>query len=176
MTRVSIPVGIARGSDVELARRILLQIASGFDRVTATAGLGMIGSLAWRLRMRRRHDSYRVQRIAPILSSIMPRIAVVLILCLSADRVIAAADQPLVVDLWPGKAPDDAGITGEEKFIQLMVNGKAYEVAGKPTKWLTNVTKPALLVYPAPKDRNTRLAMLTAGPAIATGLPRGRSG
>ena len=73
----------------------------------------------------------------------------------------AAADGPLVVDVWPGKpADDDTATIGEEKSFQLMVKGKPYEVDGKPTKWLTNVTKPTLTVYPAPKDRNTGVAMI----------------
>lgn len=71
-----------------------------------------------------------------------------------------AADAPLVLNLWPGKVPGDVGITGDEKYIELKVNGKTYEVAGKPTKWLTNVTKPSITVYPAPPGTNTGVAML----------------
>src|SRR5262245_61286391 len=72
------------------------------------------------------------------------------------------AQQPTVVNLWPGKPVDDLGVAGEEKFFQLMVKGKPYEVDGKPTKWLTNVTKPTLTIYPAPKAKNTGVAMLIA--------------
>jgi acetyl esterase/lipase len=74
----------------------------------------------------------------------------------------AAADKPLVFDVWSGKVPpgDDAGKIGEEKFIELKVDGKPYEVAGKPTKWLTNVTKPTLTVYRPAKDKDTGVAML----------------
>jgi acetyl esterase/lipase len=87
--------------------------------------------------------------------------SVSLLICLSAFSVGAlAADPPLVVDIWPGRAPDDAGIAGEEKFIELKVGGKPYEVGGKPTKWITNVRKPTLTIYPAPKDNNTGVAML----------------
>ena len=87
--------------------------------------------------------------------------SVSLLICLSAFSAGAlAVDPPLVVDIWPGKAPDDAGIAGEEKFIELKVGGKPYEVAGKPTHWITNVRKPTLTIYPAPKDNNTGVAML----------------
>jgi len=72
----------------------------------------------------------------------------------------AAADKPLVVDLWPGKVPGDVGITGQEKFFELKVKGKPYHVAGKPTRWLTNVTKPTLTVYRPAKDKDTGVAML----------------
>jgi acetyl esterase/lipase len=72
-----------------------------------------------------------------------------------------AADKPLVVNIWPGKpADDDAAKIGEEKFIQLMVKGKPYEVDGKPTKWITNVTKPTLSIYKPDKEKDTGIAML----------------
>jgi acetyl esterase/lipase len=92
----------------------------------------------------------------------MPRIAssLVLLTYVSVTCLSAAADQPLVVDIWPGKVPGDVGITGEEKFRELIVGGKPYEVGGKPTKWLTNVTKPTLTVYRPVKDKNTGAAML----------------
>ena len=73
---------------------------------------------------------------------------------------VARAATPLVIDLWPGKVPGDVGIIGEEKYIQLMNAGKPYQVAGKSTKWLTNVTKPAIFVYHAPRDKDTGAAML----------------
>lgn len=76
--------------------------------------------------------------------------------CLSAR----GADQPLVVDLWPGKPPGDVGISGAEKVFELQVKGQPYLVGGKPTKWVTNVSKPTLTVFPAPKDKNTGVAML----------------
>jgi acetyl esterase/lipase len=72
----------------------------------------------------------------------------------------ATADEHKVIDIWPGKVPGDVGIIGEEKFIELKVAGKTYEVGGKPTKWLTNVTKPTLTLYPAPNEKNTGVAML----------------
>ena len=45
-----------------------------------------------------------------------------------------AAAKPLSIDVWPGKpADDEAGKIGEEKFFELKVGGKPYEVGGKPT-------------------------------------------
>jgi len=91
----------------------------------------------------------------------MKTLAILCALLMSLSALCAhAADQPLVLNLWPGKVPGDVGITGDEKFIELKMNGKNYEVAGKPTKWLTNVTKPSITVYPAPKDRDSGVAML----------------
>jgi acetyl esterase/lipase len=83
-----------------------------------------------------------------------------LIVLLSMTCPGRAADKPLVVDVWPGKVPGDVGVSGEEKFIELKVSGKPYEVGGKPTKWLTNVTRPTLTIYRPAKDKETGAAML----------------
>ena len=65
------------------------------------------------------------------------------------------AAEPVVVPLWPGAAPGDTGIAGEELV-------KVYESAilKGPTKLITNVTKPTLTIYSPPKDWNTGTAML----------------
>jgi hypothetical protein len=71
------------------------------------------------------------------------------------------ADDPLVINVWPGKpADDDASSIGEERFRELIVDGKPYKVAGRSTRWITNVTKPTLTVYLPAKERNTGTAML----------------
>lgn len=93
-----------------------------------------------------------MKRLAPTLP---------LLVCLLVAWPGGAAEKPLVLDVWPGKAvDDDAGTIGAEKFIELKVGGKAYEVAGKPTRWLTNVTRPSLTVYRPARDRDTGVAML----------------
>jgi acetyl esterase/lipase len=72
-----------------------------------------------------------------------------------------AAEPTAVVNLWPGKPPGDAGIAGPEKFIEIKnKEGKPHEIAGKPTRWLTNVSKPQLWVFRAPKGQETGVAML----------------
>ncbi|HEV7405230.1 MAG TPA: alpha/beta hydrolase [Chthoniobacteraceae bacterium] len=65
------------------------------------------------------------------------------------------AAEPVVVPLWPGAAPGDTGIAGEELV-------KVYESAilKGPTKLITNVTKPTLTIYSPPKDWNSGTAML----------------
>jgi len=64
------------------------------------------------------------------------------------------ADEPLVIELWPGKAPGDVGIKGEEtsRVFQSPLVG--------PTKLITNVTRPTITVYRPPADRNTGTAMV----------------
>lgn len=83
-----------------------------------------------------------------------------LILMGQASGERPAPNPPQIIELWPGKPPGDVGISGEEKFIELKVAGKPYEVGGKPTRWLTNVSHPTLTVFPAPQEKNTGLAML----------------
>ena len=67
----------------------------------------------------------------------------------------AAAAEPLVVELWPGKVPGDVGIKGEE-------NSRIYQSAiiKGPTRLITNVTKPSMTIYSPPKDKNNGTAML----------------
>ena len=61
---------------------------------------------------------------------------------------------PLVVDVWPGPAPDDKGLAEAERSY----------VAQTPfvglTRLITNVTKPTLTIYRPPTDRNTGTAMI----------------
>ena len=75
---------------------------------------------------------------------------------------VASSQEPLIVPIWPGKPADDVGITADEKFFELMVKGKPHMVDGKPTKWLTNVSKPMLHVYRPAREKNTGVAMLIA--------------
>jgi glyoxylase-like metal-dependent hydrolase (beta-lactamase superfamily II)/dienelactone hydrolase len=64
--------------------------------------------------------------------------------------------QPLVVNLWPGKASRDAGIKGQEtsRIQPSRIPGVG------PTKLITNVTTPTLTIYQPPRDRNTGTAMV----------------
>jgi acetyl esterase/lipase len=79
--------------------------------------------------------------------------AALLIVSFIAGNPAWAAD-PLVVDLWPGKAPGDLGIKGQEasRIHQSPLVG--------PTKLITNVSKPTLTVYRPAGHTNTRAAMI----------------
>ena len=61
---------------------------------------------------------------------------------------------PVVIDLWPGKAPGDVGINGQEtsRIHPSPIVG--------PTKLITNVIRPTLTIYQPAKDKNTGTAML----------------
>jgi acetyl esterase/lipase len=82
----------------------------------------------------------------------MRRIASLLVAVFTTIPAFAA--EPQVIELWPGKTPGDVGIKGQEtsRIHQSPLVG--------PTKLITNVTRPTLTVYPAPRDRNTGTAML----------------
>lgn len=64
-----------------------------------------------------------------------------------------AAEKPVVLDVWPGKAPGEMGQVGEEKFLEQ----KAGE---KPVKRLTNVSKPTISVFRPDKDKDTGAAVV----------------
>jgi acetyl esterase/lipase len=67
---------------------------------------------------------------------------------------LAIGALPLVVDLWPGKTPADAGIRGAEtsRIHQSPLVGA--------TKLITNVSKPTLTVYQPDRAKNTGAAMI----------------
>ena len=78
--------------------------------------------------------------------------------CLAAPAL--AADKPLVVELWPGKPPDEPGTIGAENVrMSPKLDRKQVEVT-EPTRLVTNVTKPTLTVYRPAKDKDTGAAML----------------
>jgi len=84
----------------------------------------------------------------------MNRIACAVWLLLGLATRAAVAAEPLVIDLWPGKVPGDAGIAGEERS-----RIHPSPLVG-PTKLITNVTRPTLTVYLPPKGFNTGTAMV----------------
>src|ERR1700677_637890 len=85
----------------------------------------------------------------------MHRIALAVLLLVGVLATIPArAAEPLVIDVWPGKAPGDVGIKGQETSPI-----HPSPLVG-PTKLITNVTRPTLTIYPPPGDKNTGTAMI----------------
>lgn len=65
-----------------------------------------------------------------------------------------------MVELWPGKVPDESGNIGEEKFVMSpRLDRKQVEVT-EPTKLITNVTKPALTIYRPAREKESGTAVL----------------
>ncbi len=83
-----------------------------------------------------------------------------LVISLSAAWPTVGANKPLVVEVWPGTAPDESGNIGEEiVHISPKLDHKQVEVT-EPTRLVTNVTKPTLTIYRPTKDKDTGTAML----------------
>ena len=73
---------------------------------------------------------------------------------------VVAADNPLVVELWPGTVPDEAGAIGEEKVrMSPQLDRKQVEVT-ESTRLITNVSKPTITIYRPAKDKDTGTAVL----------------
>jgi acetyl esterase/lipase len=70
------------------------------------------------------------------------------------------SDKPLVVELWPGKVPEEPGNIGAEKVrMSPKLDRKQVEVT-EPTRMVTNVTKPTITIYRPAKDKDTGTAIL----------------
>jgi acetyl esterase/lipase len=73
---------------------------------------------------------------------------------------VTAADKPLLVELWPGKVPDESGTLVPEKVVPSpKLDRKQVEVT-ESTRMITNVSKPTLTIYQPTKEKNTGTAML----------------
>jgi acetyl esterase/lipase len=83
-----------------------------------------------------------------------------LLLWLCVADPAAGADKPLVVELWPGKVPDDVGDIGPEKvLLSPKLTRKEVEVT-EPTRLVTNVSRPTITVYRPAKEKDTGAAAL----------------
>ncbi|HEX5272825.1 MAG TPA: prolyl oligopeptidase family serine peptidase [Gemmataceae bacterium] len=86
--------------------------------------------------------------------------AAALVIGLCAAWPAAGADKPLVVDLWPGKVPDDVGDLGAEVVrMSPKLTRKEVEVT-EPTRLVTNVSKPTITVYRPAKEKDTGAAVI----------------
>jgi acetyl esterase/lipase len=73
---------------------------------------------------------------------------------------VIAADNPLVVELWPGQVPDEAGNIGAEKVVMSpKLDRKQVEVT-ESTRMVTNVSKPTITIYRPARDKDTGTAVL----------------
>jgi len=68
-----------------------------------------------------------------------------LLICVASSSIGFAADAPAPLDVWPGKAPGDAGTNVKEDW-----QGKK----------VTNVTHPTLTVFRPAKDKDTGVAVI----------------
>jgi acetyl esterase/lipase len=92
----------------------------------------------------------------------MKRIVAVisLISWLSTACLAAAAGTPTVVELWPGKVPDETGTIGPEIVRMSPAHTQKEVEVTEPTRLVTNVSKPTLTLYHPPKEKDTGAAIL----------------
>jgi acetyl esterase/lipase len=83
-----------------------------------------------------------------------------LVIWLCVAWPLAAANSPLVVELWPGAVPDEAGNLGAERTLMSpKLDHKQVEVT-EPTRMVTNVSRPTITIYRPAKDKDTGTAVL----------------
>lgn len=92
----------------------------------------------------------------------MHRIALLtsLVAYLGVAWPVAAADQPVVVELWAGKVPDEPGTIGAEKIVMSPKHTRKEVEVTESTRMLSNVTRPTLTIYRPAKDKDTGAAVL----------------
>src|SRR5262245_7807491 len=72
----------------------------------------------------------------------------------------ATNSKPTVVELWPGKAPDETGKIGPGRVrMSPRLTKKEVEVT-EPTRMVTDVSKPTLTIYRPAKEKDTGAAIL----------------
>src|SRR5437899_6010881 len=87
-------------------------------------------------------------------------VAVALLTWSCAAGPAVAADKPRVMELWPGKAPDETRDIGAETIrMSPMLTRKEVEVT-ESTRLVTNVSKPTLTIYRPAKEKDTGAAIL----------------
>jgi acetyl esterase/lipase len=83
-----------------------------------------------------------------------------LVIAVSVAWPAVGANKPVVVEIWPGKAPEESGDIGEETVrMSPELDRKQVEVTGS-TRLVTNVTRPTLTIYRPAKDKDTGTAIL----------------
>src|SRR6266446_5760979 len=73
---------------------------------------------------------------------------------------VSGADNPLVLDLWPGTVPDESGNIGPEKFLMSPALDRKQVEVTEPTKMITGVTNPTITLRRPAKVKDTGTAML----------------
>jgi acetyl esterase/lipase len=73
---------------------------------------------------------------------------------------VAAADAPQVLEIWPGKAPDQTGAIGPERVLMSpKLDRKQVEVT-ESTRMITGVTEPTITVCRPTQAKDTGTAIL----------------
>ncbi len=87
-----------------------------------------------------------------------PRLVILLALLLRMLPLAAADAQ--VIEVWPGKVPDETEAIGQERVrLSPKLDRKQVEVT-EPTRLITAVSRPTITIHRPNKEKNTRTAVL----------------
>ena len=85
-------------------------------------------------------------------------LSLLIVMCVVCS--LLGADEPLIVEIWPGDVPNESGDIGAERIrMSPKLDRKQVEVT-ESTIMVTNVTKPTITIYRPAKERDTGTAML----------------
>ena len=82
------------------------------------------------------------------------------VMCHLSISFAAYAEEPMVVDVWPGRAPDEVGTIGEEEVLNTPSLIRQLVEVTESTRMITNVTKPTLTIYRPSPETDTGTAMV----------------
>ncbi len=80
--------------------------------------------------------------------------------CVCVVGPAVRADDPLVVELWPGKVPDETGDIGEEKFLMSPKLDRRQVEVTESTRMVTNVSRPTITINRPANGNDTGTAVL----------------
>src|SRR5258705_3204767 len=88
------------------------------------------------------------------------RLFVLMVSCIFLLGRVVGADKPEVVEIWPGKVPDESGGIGPERVrMSPKLDRKQVEIT-EQSKLITAVSKPTITIYPAAKENKTGTAIV----------------
>ena len=94
------------------------------------------------------------------LRAALRRLAPGLLLVWLSTLPIVGEEPPLVVEIWPGRAPEESANLGAERIVMSPKLDRTQVEVTEPTRMITDVTKPTLTIYRPAKDQDTGTAVL----------------
>ena len=85
-------------------------------------------------------------------------VSLVAVMC--AAWPVIAADNPQVIELWPGKVPDESGEIGPERVRMSPQSDRKQVEVTEPTRMITGVTNPTITIHRPPKEKDSGTAIL----------------
>jgi len=73
---------------------------------------------------------------------------------------VPAADNPMVIEVWPGTVPDETGTIGPERLRMSPKLDRRHVEVTEPTTMVTDVSKPTITIYRPTQEKDIRTAML----------------